>query len=119
MRLCSHAFTLLKQNKTGQSTQNVMFSRYACVHVLEEMKSLQHSCHDLAAMQISSTLRRRMRKRKKRAGWVPDLIQHELKLGWNEPTLRCTFWSQKDKTNKKKSQITADKSHTFHNLETL
>ncbi len=77
-----HVFALLRPNKTGQSTRYVVIPRYACVHVLEEMKSLQCSCHDLAAMQISSTLRRREREREKEKEQT-DLTQHELKLGWN------------------------------------
>lgn len=55
-------FTLLRQNKTGRSTQYVVFPRYACVHVLEEMKSLQCSCHDLAMMINTEEDRERKRK---------------------------------------------------------
>lgn len=61
-----------------------MFPRYAFVHVLEEMKSLECSCHDLALMQILSTVR--MRARERAGGWVTDPKKHDLKLGWNHPT---------------------------------
>ena len=68
MRLCSHVSTSLRQNKTGQSTRYVMFPRYACVRVLEEMKSLQHSCHDLAVMQNTTNIENERRRREKSGG---------------------------------------------------
>lgn len=110
-------FTLLDWNKTGQSTECATLPRYACVHALEGMKSLQCSCHDLAAVQISSTMRMRKRKQgqEREGGWVvKHLIQHELKLGWNQhhPVLCCL--SQKDNKPGHCWQITQ-----FYNLETL
>lgn len=57
---------LLNKKYIGQSAQYVVFPRYAFVHVLEEMKSLECSCHDLALMQILSTVRMRARERESR-----------------------------------------------------
>lgn len=96
---------LLNKNKTGQPARYITFPRCAFVHVLEEMKSLQCSCHDLAALQILSTLGMRAREK----GWVTDPQKTRVKT-WVEPSHPVpSCLSQKDI-----NQMSADKSHILH-----
>lgn len=111
VRLRLHMFPSLRRNKKGRSTRYAMFPRYACVHVLEEMKSLQCSRHSLAEMQISSTLI--IRERGRRNGRAGDR-SYTIRAPCVELTQPVSQFDPKGKQN-----TSLRTNHIFHKLEKL